>query len=87
MARFISLLLAIAATLGLLFLPAMRGGELTPMEHGLLSPLMLAICGSFAHGLGYIPRNPVLRGVLHPGVLWPSIGVLGAVWIAESWVG
>lgn len=76
MARAISLLLACTCSAGLLFLPAMRGGQLTPAAHGLLMPLFLSICGCFAHGLGYRPASAWLRRVLAAWVLWPSICLL-----------
>ncbi len=81
MSRAISLLLASGLSLALLFLPAMRGGELTSAGHGLLSPLLLAICGGFVHGLGYEPRNPVLRRVIAPFWLWSAMLGLGAAWV------
>lgn len=79
MSRAISLMLSAGFSLALLFLPAMRGGELTPIGHGLLSPLLLAICGGFVHGLGYRPRNPFLRAAISPCLLWPAMLALGAV--------
>ena len=76
MARVISLAIAIVATLGLLFLPAIRGSELNAAAHGLLSPILLTISGCFAHGVGYVPRTRILRALLHPTLLWPLIGAL-----------
>lgn len=84
MVRAISLLLAILFSGALLFLPAMRGAELTPMGHGLLSPLLLSICGGFVHGIGFQPRNRLLGWLLRPVWLWPAMLVLGAVWIRYS---
>ena len=80
MARAISLLLALTLSAGLLLLPAMRGRELSAAGHGLLTPLLLAICGGFVHGLGYVPRNRVLRFLLQPALLWPLLVALGAGW-------
>ena len=80
MARVISLFLATGLAAGLLFLPAMRGGELTAAGHGLLSPLLLAICGGFVHGVGYEPRNIALRWLTKPICLWPAMLVLGSAW-------
>jgi predicted membrane protein len=80
MVRAISLLLAIALSAALLLLPAMRGRELTAAGHGLLTPLLLAICGGFVHGLGYVPLNRFLRRLLHPQLLWPLMSGLGAAW-------
>lgn len=84
MARATSLLLASCLAAGLLLLPAMRGGELTATGHGLLSPLLLAICGGFVHGLGYVPRNVVLRWLTKPVCLWPAMLGLGLAWARLS---
>ncbi|MGN7916071.1 cyd operon YbgE family protein [Lysobacter sp. ESA13C] len=80
MARAVSLLLASALSLGLLFLPAMRGGEMTTAAHGWLSPLMLSICAGFVHGVGYRPVRPWARALLHPLLLWPAMAGLAVMW-------
>ncbi|MEG3788905.1 cyd operon YbgE family protein [Lysobacter sp. CCNWLW3] len=80
MARVVSLLMASGLSLALLFLPAMRGGEMTPAGHGLLSPLMLAICAGFVHAVGYRPLRPWLRVALHPVLLWPAMLGLALAW-------
>lgn len=80
MARAVSLLLASVLALALLFLPAMRGGEMTPAAHGWLSPLMLSICAGFVHGLGYRPTRPWARALLHPLLLWPAMATLAVIW-------
>ena len=80
MARAVSLLLAVGLAAALLLLPAMRGRELTAAGHGLLTPLLLAICGGFVHGLGYMPRNRILRWMLRPQLLWPAMLGLSAAW-------
>ncbi|MBX9402881.1 cyd operon YbgE family protein [Lysobacter sp. BMK333-48F3] len=83
MARAVSLLLASALSLALLFLPAMRGGEMTAAGHGLLSPLMLLICASFVHGVGLRPRHALGRAALHPAWLWPAMLGMAALWAAR----
>ena len=80
MTRAISLVLAVVLSAGLLLLPATRGRELSAAGHGLLTPLLLAICGGFVHGLGYVPRNRFLRRLLQPLLLWPLMSGLGAAW-------
>lgn len=80
MARAVSLLLASCLSLGLLFLPAMRGGGMTPAAHGWLTPLMLVICAGFVHGVGYRPLHAWVRVVLHPVLLWPAMLVLALTW-------
>lgn len=76
-ARAVSLSLAGMGSIGLLFVPAMRGGELTSVAHGLLTPLLLSICGCFVHGLGYRPANGLGRRLLSGWLLWPSTCSLG----------
>ena len=80
MARSFSLLLSAALSLGLLLLPAMRGRDLTPAGHGLLTPLLLSICAGFVHGLGFVPRKAILRSVLRPAWLWTAMIGLGVAW-------
>lgn len=80
MTRALSLLLAAVVSTGLMLLPAMRGGELTPAGHGLLSPLVIAVCALFVHGLGYQPQRHVLQRLFSPWLLWPLTLVLAAVW-------
>ncbi|WP_394538386.1 cyd operon YbgE family protein [Lysobacter enzymogenes] len=79
-ARALSLLLAASLSLALLFLPAMRGAELGPGAHGLLTPLVMAICAGFVHGVGLRPRRAWARALLHPALLWPLMLGLAALW-------
>jgi len=80
MVRALSLLLAVAVSVGLMLLPALRGGELTRAGHGLLSPLLIAVCALFVHGLGYqSPRQP-FRRLMSPWLLWPLTLVLAVLW-------
>jgi predicted membrane protein len=84
MSRAISLLLAVALSVALMLLPAMRGRDLDAYGHALLTPLLLSICGGFVHGLGYVSHNRFLRRVLHPLLLWPAMAGLGVAW---RWLG
>ena len=84
MTRVVSLVLASVLTLGLMFLPAMRGRDLTPAGHALLAPLLLTICAGFVHGIGYDPRHPMLGRVLGPIVIWPAMALLAVAWIVYS---
>lgn len=79
-ARAISLLLALACCVALMSLPALRGRELTGAGHGLLMPLLLAVCGGFVHGLGYRPRMRWLDALLRPWLLWPAMLALAVAW-------
>jgi predicted membrane protein len=84
MTRAVSLLLALSLTLGLMFLPAMRGRDLTPAGHALLIPLLLAICVGFVHGVGYKAQHVMLGRVAEPIFLWPAMAVLVIAWISFS---
>ncbi|MFK3649446.1 cyd operon YbgE family protein [Lysobacter enzymogenes] len=79
-ARALSLLLAAALSLALLLLPAMRGAGLSPGAHGLLTPLVMAICAGFVHGVGFRPRRGWARALLHPLLLWPLMLGLATLW-------
>ena len=79
-ARALSLLLAAALSLALLFLPAMRGAGLSPGAHGLLTPLVMAICAGFVHGVGFRPRRAWARALVHPALLWPLMLGLAVLW-------
>jgi predicted membrane protein len=80
MARVLSFLLAAVLALGLLLLPALRGRGMTPAGHGLLMPLLLAICAGFIQGVGYVPDGRVPRAPLQPALLWPTMLGLGLAW-------
>lgn len=83
-ARVVSLLMAVAFAGGLLFLPAMRGRELTPLGHALLMPLLLVVCGLFVHGLGYVPQRAWAACLMSAWLLWPLAVALGAGWAILS---
>lgn len=80
MLRLLSLLSAFALTAGLLFLPAMRGRELTANGHALLTPLILVICGLLVHGLGMRFDSRWARVLVHPALLWPLALGLSVAW-------
>jgi predicted membrane protein len=80
MGKAVSLVLAFGFTAALLLLPAMRGGELTPAEHGLLTVSLLALCALFVHGVGYRPDRAWAARLLSPWVLWPFAAVLCVAW-------
>ena len=79
-AKAVSLVLAFGFTAALLLLPAMRGGELGPAAHGLLTPTLLALCALFVHGVGYQPDRAWFARLLSPWVLWPLSAVLCLAW-------
>lgn len=86
MARLTSLLLGVLLALGLLFLPAARGRELSPAEHGWMTLVLLAVCALFVHGSGFSFRKPWLQRLFSPWVLWPLAlaCTAGFVWRAAG---
>lgn len=79
--RALSLLLAASLSLALLLLPAMRGAALSPGAHAWLTPLVMALCAGFVHGVGFRPRRIWARAPLHPALLWPAMLGLAALWV------
>jgi predicted membrane protein len=82
--RAISLLLAVAIALGLLFLPATRGRELTAVGHALLTPLLLVVCALFVNGVGYVPRRAWAARLLSAWLLWPLAAAIALAWWVSS---
>jgi len=77
-ARGISLALALALMILVTVFPrgltAIDGG---PINHGILTLIMWGMSAGFVHGVGFIPRNRMLRVLLGPIVawLWMSLGL------------
>ena len=71
MARLLSLLAGGASALGLLFLPAARGRELTGGEHAMATLVLVAACALFVHGSGFRFERAWLRRLFSPWLLWP----------------
>ncbi|MBS0199868.1 MAG: Cyd operon protein YbgE [Proteobacteria bacterium] len=78
-ARLLSLLFGGALALGLLFIPAARGRELTAAEHGAAALVLLVACGLFVHGSGFRFRARWIRRLFSPWLLWPLAFVLPAI--------
>ena len=85
MARLASLLLGAGLALALLLLPAARGRELAPGEHGLMTLVLLAVCALFVHGSGFRFRNVWARRAFSPWVLWPvAVVAAGLFWTYQG---
>jgi len=70
-ARGISLLAALALMLLVTLLPrGLTVGDGSPINHGVLALIMWGLSAGFVHGVGFIPRNPILRVLLGPLVAW-----------------
>ena len=79
MSRLLSLLFAGVLAFGLLFLPAARGRELTGGEHGMMTLVLVAICGLFVHGSGFHFRRAWLNRLFSPWLLWPVAALTWAI--------
>jgi predicted membrane protein len=75
-ARGVSLVSALALMILVTILPrglaAPDGG---PISHGLLALIMWGMSAGFVHGIGFVPRNAILRIVLGPVSAWLGMGV------------
>jgi len=78
--RLVSLLLALGVTGLVLVRPVLfaTGGE---VRHLPLLALMWGLAAGYTHGVGFVPRNRVLKGLLGPGPAWVLLlgGMLWAV--------
>ena len=79
------LLLAVALALMSLVTLMPRGlttADGSPINHGVLSLIMWGMSAGFVHGVGFIPRNAVLRVLFGPITAWPWMG-LGLVFYVQ----
>lgn len=78
-ARSFSFLIAIGLSMFILLFPQHIARDLTELDHGLLSLVMLAMCGCFVHGVGFQPYNRMAKFMFSPIICWPVAGL--AVWM------
>lgn len=69
-ARALSLALAIAISVGVLAWPTLVVSADGRVDHGWLTVLMWGMAAGFVHGVGFVPRNRVLRAALGPLAAW-----------------
>jgi cyd operon protein YbgE len=75
-ARGISLVTAITLMLLVTLFPrALTTPDGSPISHGVLTLIMWGMSAGFVHGVGFVPRNRVLRVLLGPVVAWLLMGV------------
>ena len=70
--------LAAAIALMLLITPMPRGlttADGSAISHGMLSLVMWGMSAGFVHGIGFVPRNRMVRIVFSPLVAWLGMGV------------
>lgn len=80
-ARFISIVMALTVTVGVVCFPRLIAVDMHTVPHGWLVCLLLGMSFSYVHAFGFIPNNRYLRILFSPIVAWPLI-ILGATMIA-----
>ncbi len=73
-AQAFSLVAAGAFCLGLVLFPQWVIEQGRPPHHGLLLLGLWGMAAGFVHGVGFVPRQPVLRVALGPLAAWLLIG-------------
>lgn len=81
LARLLSFVFAICLSVFILLLPQHIARDLTELDHGLLSLVMLAMCGCFVHGIGFRPYNIWAKTLFSPILCWPVVGLAVYMWM------
>ena len=80
-ARGVSLACALALMLLITLFPrGLAAPDGSPPNHGLLMLVMWGMSAGFVHGVGFVPRNPLLRFALGPLAAWLGMGLGLAVY-------
>jgi cyd operon protein YbgE len=69
-ARTLSLLLALAISVGVLAWPHLVMRDDGGVDHRWVSLLLWGMAAGFVHGVGFVPRNRLLRQLLGPVAAW-----------------
>jgi predicted membrane protein len=77
-ARALSLAVALAISFPVLVWPKLVVTANGSVDHGWLILLMWGIAAGFVHGVGFVPRNRLLRVALGPVVAW-GVSLLAVV--------
>ena len=80
-ARVLSFVIGIGLSVFILLFPQHIARDLTELDHGLLSLVMLAMCGCFVHGVGFKPYNVVAKIMFSPILCWPVAGLAVWMWV------
>lgn len=81
-ARGISLATALALMILVTLLPrGLAATDGSPISHGVLTLIMWGMSAGFVHGVGFVPRNQMLRVLLGPLVAWLWMGVGLALYV------
>ncbi|MEG0820992.1 MAG: cyd operon YbgE family protein [Burkholderiaceae bacterium] len=73
LARGLSLAVGLAVTASVAVYPRMYATDMQDVPHGLMALLMIGMSACYVHGIGFVPRNPVLRLAFSPLVAWPLV--------------
>ena len=75
LARGISLVSALALMILVTVLPrGLAAPDGSPVSHGLLALIMWGMSAGFVYGIGFVPRNVVLRMAFGPIAAWLGMG-------------
>lgn len=77
-ARAVSFIAALAVTVTVLVFPRLIALDMHTVPHGWLVVLMLGMSFGYVHGIGFIPKNPILKTLFSPVVAWPLM-LLGSL--------
>ena len=78
--RLVSFVLAVAVTGWVLVLPTELTGPGNAVNYPVLLALMWGLAAGYTHGVGFIPRNGLLKLLLGPGPAWLLL-LGGALWL------
>ncbi len=74
-ARLGSLLAALTVMVLVTVYPAALTRDGAALPHGVLMLVMWGLSAGFVHGVGFVPRHPLLRLALGPPAAWPLLGL------------
>ena len=74
-ARFISIVAAIAVTVGVTLYPRAIALDMHSVPHGWLVCLLMGMSAAYVYGFGFVPQHPILKIIFSPIVAWPLIAI------------
>ncbi|HEY9146103.1 MAG TPA: cyd operon YbgE family protein [Thiobacillus sp.] len=75
-ARGVSLVSALALMVLVTILPrGLAAPDGSAIDHGILALIMWGMSAGFVHGVGFVPRDKILRVLLGPIAAWLGMGV------------
>ena len=83
LARALSLAISLAISVSVMAWPILVVSADGSVNHGWLSMLMWGMAAGFVHGVGFVPRNRLLRVVLGPIAAW-GVSLLAVLALSVS---